>query len=193
MGMRPRLQSRFECRDRCAFCRNLPAIKMTAHVTQLFTLLLGQGDASRLADAVSRAEEQMKAADETDMWFFWKGQAALLLGDHEEAATYLSKISDKDRAETLNLLITRALAEKSGDPSVLITALEQRFTRSGDPLHLFDLCESYYANQKWEAIAHRAAALVDGIGTAPALRLALEAAHRTNNYDLCLRLLEGRD
>ncbi|HEX2854133.1 MAG TPA: hypothetical protein VHO24_12920, partial [Opitutaceae bacterium] len=165
---------------------------MTPHVTQLFTLLAGQGNFSRLAEAVARAEAKMTEAGERDLWLFWRAHSLLLLGQLNEARTYIDQIQNPERIEAIELMVKRVMAD-NGDRGPLIAALEERFAKTHDPLHLIELCNAYQSVQRWDDVAKHAAAIVDGVKTPAALALAVEAAQRTSNPTLCLELLDGRE
>ena len=166
---------------------------MSAHITQLFTLLLAQGDTARLRDAVSQSEEKMRAVGEADLWHYWHGQALLAEGEIDTASKEIGKIGKQDLAATLELMVQRTRAEKAGNPGQLIKFLAARFERTEDPLHHLELCEAFYEAKDWASIVSHAKSLMASLETAPALRLALEAAHRADNPKLCLELLEGRE
>jgi len=135
----------------------------------------------------------MTAAGEIDLWRFWKGQALLATGQVKEAAAYVQKIENREQADALESLVQRAISGQNSDRTPTIEFLEKRFARTQDPLDLFDLCEAYYDAKNWSAIAKHAKEVLEGIGTAAALRLAVESAHRVGDFRLCLELLEGRE
>ena len=166
---------------------------MKIHPTQLFTLLFNKGDSDRLAQAVAKAEAQMVAAGEKDMWLFWKGHSLILLGQLDEAIPIIPQIIEKSLAGRLDQSVQVARSKATGDNQHIVRFLENKVRISQDPLDLFELCECYFETQNWSAIAAKAKTLVEKLGTAAALHLAAEASFRAGETRLCLALLEGRE
>ena len=163
---------------------------MSAHPTQLFSLLLAQNRITELHAVLTKTEPRMRSAGEQGMWAFWKASAHLASKEIDLAKALLPQIDDRSLASALELAILKAEAEKSGDFQALIEVLKQRDAQTGDALYLWERCEVYHAQSDWRAIANHALELVSRVGTSAALRLALIGGERTGNFRLCIQLLE---
>lgn len=164
---------------------------MSVHPTQLFTLLLSQGDFSRLEDALEKTRSRMAEVGEEDLWRYWKGQALLARGQTEAASELVLQLTNPDHAAALDLQVRRVAAKAAGDLRPVAELLEGRYQAEGDAMLLWELCELYHEQENWGAIAARARELVAAIATPDALRLALMGSERTGEHQLCLELLEG--
>jgi hypothetical protein len=166
---------------------------MSIHPTQLFSLLAHQGDSVRLSQAVAKAESQMVSSGEKNLWLFWKGQSLLLLDRLDEIQALVDQINDPEQAERLYQILLLAKSRKSGNFDNLILHLEEKVRTTNDSFNLLQLCETYYEAKNWKGIATHAKALVEQIGTAASLHLAVEGAVQAGETRLCLELLEGKE
>lgn len=82
----------------------------------------------------------------------------------------------------------KAAAVDPPEPSV--AELTAEFEAKGGSKTLFQLCELKLRGEDWEFVASHAAKLIEGVGTEPALRLALQGLFRAGKHADCLETLE---
>src|SRR5688572_20910698 len=120
---------------------------MSAHLTQLFSLLLGKGATDKLLKVVTESRHEFVERGEVPLWQFWNAQALIASGQIDSALETIRQISDSEQKRALEALAFRALADRSGDKSKLLAHLQESFTNTGNALYLFELCE-IKANEK---------------------------------------------
>src|SRR6185437_10621657 len=162
---------------------------MSAHLTQLFSLLYSERKIEELLKAVDQTRDRMEKAGEGNIWKTWRVIALSSRGDFVEAEAVIETISGDFATEAKRVLITER-ARQTKDWQAVIEFLEEQWIKTGAAGDLLALCEIHLESGTPQFIADHAHELVERIATPAALRLALAGAARAENRSLCLELLQ---
>jgi hypothetical protein len=164
---------------------------MKAHITQLFAVLLSKGDHQRLASVVEQSKKQLFDEGQENLWFYWKGQSLVALGEPEQALQLLAKMAP-DHARDLEMVARRAIAQKTGDKGQFAHHLLRMYEQTHNALYLFEWGELKASEGDWAPVAERAQLIFDEIGTAQALRLAAYAFFQAGQPSRGLEMLSSK-
>lgn len=95
----------------------------------------------------------------------------------------------QDDLDSVNTVILRFQAQKSGDFRPLIEHMKRRFDLVRDPRVLFELCELAASVDSWDIVADHAKELLASLGTPAVHKLATFGYFNTGAFDACLDLL----
>lgn len=158
-------------------------------VLVLVGLYLKDGARQEALDLLQRKREAFIAADEGDLWRFWRGQALVATGQAEIALDQAARIDDLQLRRPLKTAALCEIANRDGDWQPLVSHLEQSY-REGDQNAFLILCELKAQLGEWTFVADRAELYCDALGTARAARLVIVAAWNANRPAQCLHLLD---
>lgn len=147
-------------------------------------------DRARGEAILDEAEATFRRNRNADIWLFHKAQFAAHR-DLAEGKALAAEIEDADLRRSAEIAIRRVTAESKQDRLLLAEDLAADVDEKGVPNRLFECCEMKLQAGDAAFIARHAVVLVERVGTASALRLALEGASKAQDYALCLRLLEN--
>jgi hypothetical protein len=139
---------------------------------------------------VDEGEGAFRRSGNSDLWLFHKAQFVART-NRAAAVEMVKKIGDPETKAGAEMAISRASAEATKNLKEFAAALEAEFIASGNARRLFECCELKLRLRDHGFIAQHAKALVESIGTASALRLALEGAFKHGDHALCLSLLHS--
>ena len=162
---------------------------MSAHLTQLFTLLYSERRIDELFKAVDQTRERMEKAGEGEIWKVWRVIALASRGDFAEAEGLMKSIRGDYETEAKRALTTER-ARQTKDWQPVLEFLGDQWRKTGAPADLLALCEAYLQSGSPQFVAEHASEIVERIATPAALRLALAGAARAENHSLCLELLQ---
>lgn len=154
----------------------------------LWTLTWLGSDPKLTEAVVDEGEGAFQRTANRDLWLFHKAQIVART-NHDAAVALVKKIGDLETKTAAAMAITRASTEAAKNLQEFAAALEAEYAASGNPRRLFECCELKLRLRDHGFIAQNANRLVEGIGTASALRLALEGAFKHGEHALCLSLL----
>lgn len=160
------------------------------HVLALSSLLLADGRPREAADLLDDTRSLFEAAGTVSLWMFWHAQSLALGGDPRAAAEELDASDEGGELRRVRTVVLRTRAEQTGDWSEVLEHLERSYEETADPRFLFDACEVKESQEDYAYVASRAQRLVDELGTAEALRLAVVGAYNDGKFELCMRLLD---
>lgn len=156
----------------------------------LWSLSCLGSDSKQCESVVDEGEPAFRRSGNSDLWLFHKAQIVART-NRAAAVEMVKKIVDSGTKAAAELAILRASAEVAKNLKEFAATLEAEFTASGNPRRLFECCELKLRLRDYGFIAQHSKELVEGIGTASALRLALEGAFKHGDHALCLSLLRS--
>lgn len=161
------------------------------HVLALSTLLLADGRAGEAADLLGERRSMFEVAGAIPLWTSWHAQSLALGGDPRGAIQELDASDAGGELRRVRTVVLGTRAEQTGDWSEVFEHLNSSYEETKDPRFLFDACEIKESQEDYVYVADRTQRLVDELGTAEALRLAVVGAYNDNRFELCMRLLDG--
>ena len=123
-------------------------------------------------------------------WTALQAQSLIANHDPQAALIVIDQSGIKENLYYDKMLALQAIAQKTDDWEPLVEFLENA-KDSGDTSFLFYYCNLMAERDNWEYVAQRSQQLIDEIGTPEALKLAAIACHNHEQFDICLRLLDG--
>lgn len=140
------------------------------------------------SEATSLLEEHKDLFDQRgleELWKLWRVQVS----DPKEPIPQDVKKAIGDISERTELVLIEHGAEDSGDVSDIVVRGEAALNGDIPSIILGDVCRFLSRNSHWEFIAENSRELVERIGTAPVLEMAVIAAHESRRFDDALSLL----
>ncbi len=155
----------------------------------LWSLVWRANDPVRGEAVLDEAEEAFRRNQNADIWLFHKAQF-VSRRDRARALTLCAEIISADLRESAEVAIQRLTASSARERKSLADGLATGLERTDNVRRLFECCEMKLRLGDFGFVARHAVKLVEGIGTASALRLAVEGAFKHGDHALCLTLLE---
>jgi tetratricopeptide (TPR) repeat protein len=156
----------------------------------LWTLVWRDGNLAQGEAIVDEAEQAFRRTGNGDLWLFHKIQFVTHKGNDRRAKKLVQGIADTQLKRSAEIARLRVAAGSMKGRKALAESLADEFAATGGPRRLFECCELKLRLGDFEFIAQHAKQLVEGIGTAAALRLALEGVFKHGDHELCLSLLQ---
>lgn len=160
------------------------------HVIALCGLLVKRATPAEAEKALNKHQDLFNLHHAESIWQFWMVQALGLQGKKDEANELINQMQLNQDLRYARGLILSLEAQKTESDTVIIDYLEQQFVETSDPLFLLQACKIKFSQQDWKYIADRATILVDAYQTADILWLAMVAAFNSQDFNLCMQLLE---
>ena len=157
----------------------------------IWTIVFGRNGLQAGEASVDELKPAFEAADCMDLWNYHKAQFLIARNDNEAAIERIAAIQDPFLATQANLNIERKKASDSkiDHLSGFASSLEDSYESSADPQTLFECCELKLRLGNPAYPAANARKLIETVGTAPAVRLGLQATFENGDYQICLDLL----
>ena len=162
-----------------------------SHVISLVTCKRALKKIAEAIEVLDNFESQFKSQEEIRVWTSLYVKSLVANDDPKAALTTIEQSGLKENLYYDKMIALRAIAQKTDDWQPLVEFLENAYEETGDPPFLFNCCSLMAEQGNWEYVAKKSQQLIDGIGTPEALRLAATACYNNNQFDLCLRLLDG--
>jgi len=153
-------------------------------------LLSQEMDLKRGEAAVDEGEDAFKRTGNRDLWLVYKVQFVAGHGDLPNAKALAATIVDLHFRRSADLAILRAGLSAPKGREAMADRLKSDFETTGDLRQLYECCELKLWSHDFKFVSENARKLVSSIGTASALRLALDGAFKNGDYSLCLELLQ---
>lgn len=155
----------------------------------LWTLVWRDGDLERGEAVVDEAEQIFRRTGNTDMWLFHKLQ--FVAHKNQDLAKQIAQqIADPELRRSAEVAASRIAGDTRKHRKAFSEELAAEVASTGNTRRLFECCELKLRLGEFAFVAEHARRLVKAIGTASALRLALEGAFRNGDHALCLALLQ---
>ncbi len=156
----------------------------------LWSVLFNLRDATAGMAAVEAAKQFFEGSGNGDLWLFHKVQFVAMSGDKDTAANLAAGLRTPRLRETLagGFLGDEPLKTKDARKAEA-ERLAKLYEKTGNVRVLLESCEFHLRINDYSYVATHADRLVEGVGTASALRMALEGAAKHHDYKLCLILL----
>jgi hypothetical protein len=138
---------------------------------------------------VDEAVAAFRNSDNLDVWLFHKAQF-VARKDQAAANELVAQIAMPDLKASAGVAILRAGSSAMKARRIFAQTLATEFATTSDPRRLFECCELKLRLGDFGYVAEHAKQLVTGVGTASALRLALEGTFKHGDYADCLSLLQ---
>jgi len=155
----------------------------------LWSTVWQSDDLARSEAVIDNAEDAFRRTGNVDVWLFHKVQF-VCRRNGTEAKGLVERIANAELRASAGIAIARSGSRAVKAKKAFAEQLAQEFTATGDVRRLFECCELKLRLRDYGFIVENARALVEGIGTASALLLALEAACKHGDHALCLSLLQ---
>lgn len=156
--------------------------------------LLGIYLKSEAIDSVLKLLDQEKLlfedSDNSDLWWYWRGQALVTGGQPEIALANLEEIKQPRLRDNIRMLALCEIANGDGNWEPIIEYLERALEETKDPQFLIHLCEVKSQIGDWNYVADRAEEYCDRVGTASSAYFAISAAKNAGRNQLCLHFLQ---
>jgi nucleoside phosphorylase/tetratricopeptide (TPR) repeat protein len=130
----------------------------------------------RYSDALRALQVNRKrftAANERDVWHYWRAQVLVADGQTDLALEELSQIDEESLRSTGNTLVQCEVAVRSGDWKPFFADLESTYETSKDPRVLITLCETKAGQGDWAYVADKVELYYEAAGTEAALKFAV--------------------
>ena len=162
-----------------------------SHVISLVICKLALKKIAEAIEVLDKFESQFKSEEEIRVWTSLYVKALVANDDPKSALKVIDQSSQKEKLYYDKMMALQAIAQKKGDWQSLVEFLENTYKETGYTPFLFNCCSLMAEQGNWEYVAQKSQQLIDGLGTPEALRLAATACYNNNQFDLCLRLLDG--
>ena len=162
-----------------------------SHVISLVICKLALKKIAEAIEVLDKFESQFKSQEEIRVWTSLYVKALVANDDPKSALRVIDQSSQKENLYYDKMMALQAIAQKKGDWQSLVEFLENTYKETGYTPFLFNCCSLMAEQGNWEYVAKKSQQLIDGIGTPEALRLAATACYNNNQFDICLRLLDG--
>ncbi len=162
-----------------------------SHVISLVICKLALKKIAKAIEILDKFESQFKSQEEIRVWTSLYVKALVANDDPKSALKVIDQSSQKENLYYDKMMALQAIAQKKGDWQSLVEFLENTYKETGYTPFLFNCCSLMAEQGNWEYVAKKSQQLIDGIGTPEALRLAAIACYNNNQFDICLRLLDG--
>lgn len=155
----------------------------------IWSLVWRRDDARSGEGVVDEAEGSFTRTGNRDIWLFHKAQF-VARKDLAGARKMLEAITSSDLRHSADFTLDQVTSRSGKSRKALAERLAAEFAASGDLRRLFQCCELKLRLGDFAFVAAHGKRLVEGIGTASALRLALDGTFKHGDHALCLTLLQ---
>ncbi len=162
-----------------------------SHVISLVICKLVSQKITEAIELLDNSESRFKSQEEIRVWTSLYVKSLMANDDPKSALKVIDQSSQKENLYYEKMIALQAIARKNDDWQPLVEFLENAYEETGDMSFLFNCCSLMGEQGNWEYVAEKSQQLIDGIGTPEALRLAAIAYHNSNQFDICLSLLDS--
>lgn len=155
----------------------------------LWSVIFAMGNAKVGEAAVDEAKEFFEKSGHAEIWLFHKVQFVAMGGNPQDAPKLAEKLTDPKLREAAADCLRKGANQSKEAMTAKAEQLAADFTKTGSMRSLIECCELRLRLRDFAFVSSHAVQLVEGVGTASALRMALEGAGKNEDYPLCLTLL----
>lgn len=145
------------------------------------------------AGLLARSKELFISSGIAGSWTFWYGQTCVIHGEPEKALEEADREPDPPTRRRIRLMALRELGYRNGDWQPLTEHLSRSFEETRDGTYLLELCRLKFFLKDWGYVADRGKTLVELVGTADVVRLAVAAAWNAQQPKRCLAILDDNE
>ena len=160
------------------------------HVIALSGLLIKRAGLIDAENLLNNQHSLFIAQKAEPLWQFWMVQILGLQGRADEANKMIDQFGPDQNLKYAKGLVFSIQAQKTGSNTVIIDYLEQQYAETKDPQSLLQVCQIKFSEHDWKFVANRASSLVRSYQTADILRFAIVATFNSQDFELCLDLIE---
>jgi hypothetical protein len=159
----------------------------------LMGIYLKQGETRKARQLLQSSKSEIQRIGADSLYTFWLGQIAVNEGKFDEAL----KIAQREKGvfvrRTLKTMALRAKYVQTGEWKPLARHLEKCLEKTQDGEYLIELCHLQIERKDWRFVAERCDQLIEMVGTADAVRLAVAALWNANRPAKCLQVLKENE
>jgi hypothetical protein len=160
-------------------------------IITLVGVYLYQKDYQKAIQLLSDHKDNFAQTLNMQPWHFWYVQALAMNGEAENAFKEIEAIKSVEIQQSLRAIVLQKKVEEDGDWQKLIQCLESYWQDNRNSYYLLKLCQIQANLENWQYVSGKASDLVDYVGTPNALYLAVDCAWRSDQFKLCLNMLNN--
>ncbi len=141
-------------------------------------------------DLVDASEEAFRRTGNADLWLFHKIQFLTARNDLIGTENLIPQIKDEHLRRDAQLNQLRRQAQTRNELlGELACRIQEEYQISGNAKLLMECCDLKLHIDEFAYVSEHSDLLITSIGTAPALRLALEGTYKNGDFQQCLSLI----